>query len=137
MSGMPEFRPARQAGSILYVSGQVPRHEGQLVATGIVGREVSIETARVCARRCALNILDVIEAQAGSLDAVAQVLKLTVFVAADPSFTAHPEVANEASRTFVERLGERGRHARSAVGVASLPLGVPVEIEAIVELAGE
>jgi enamine deaminase RidA (YjgF/YER057c/UK114 family) len=134
---MPEFVPARHAGAIVYVSGQIPRRDGRLVATGIVGRDVSVDTARECARRCALNVLEVITAQFGSLAAIAQVLKLTVFVAADPTFTSHPDVADEASRTLVEHLGERGRHARSAVGVASLPLGVPVEVEAVVELVGE
>lgn len=137
MRGRREFLPAQGAGTVLYVSGQIPRRGGELVATGIVGKDVSIETARECARCCALNVLDAIATQAGSLAAVARVLKVTVFVAADATFMEHPQVADEASRTLVERLGERGKHARSAVGVASLPLGVPVEIEAVVELSRE
>ena len=130
----PRFVPVQSFGNLLFVSGQVARKDGVLVATGRLGDEVSVDLGRECAHQCAQCISDVIDSTYGSLDVIEQILKLTVFVASSPTFTAHPDVADAASVHLIEALGERGRHARSAVGVASLPLGVPVEIEAILAL---
>ena len=116
----------------MFVSGQIPRIDGQLLAKGRLGEDVTLEVGRECARQCASNVLGVIEQSCGSLDLVAQVLKLTVFVASTPTFEQHPDVADAASDLFVEVLGERGEHGRAAIGVASLPLGVPVEVEAVI-----
>jgi enamine deaminase RidA (YjgF/YER057c/UK114 family) len=130
----PRFLPSQSSRDLMFVSGQIPRVDGQLLAKGQLGESVTLEVGRECARLCARNVLGVIEQSCGSLDGVAQVLKLTVFVASTPSFDQHPDVADAASDMFVEALGERGEHARAAVGVASLPLGVPVEVEAVIAL---
>ena len=131
------FIPVQSYGAIEFISGQVPHQQGQLLAQGRLGEDVSLEQGRECARQCAQNLLDAIVEAHGSLDAVAQVLKLTVFIASASTFTEQPDVANAASRLFVDALGPRGEHARSAIGVAALPLGAPVEVEAIVALRQE
>ena len=120
----------------LYVSGQVPfTDDGGLLRTGRLEDEGDVEVGQACARRCAAHVLAQLQAAAdGDLDRVT-LLKLTVFVASAPGFTLQPLVANGASELVHELLGDRGRHARSAVGVASLPLGVPVDVEAIARLA--
>lgn len=103
------------------------------MARGRLGDGISLDLGRDCARQCALNVLDVIDAECG-LEAVEQLLKITVFVASEPSFAEQPRVADAASEAFVGALGERGEHARSAVGVSALPLGAPVEIEAMLAI---
>lgn len=128
------YVPFRISGNVVYVSGQVPIADGKLTHTGLVGRDVLLEDAQADARQCALNVLAQLRAAAGSLDNVARLLKVTVFVASSEGFHAQPAVANGASDLFVEVFGENGRHARSAVGVAALPLHATVEIEAIAEL---
>lgn len=130
------YDPVVIDGSLAYLSGQVALRDGALVARGTVGDGVDLETAQECARACALNLLGTL---AGALDdpgleRVDRVLKLTVFVASTPDFDRHPVVANAASELLVELLGEAGRHARSAVGVAALPRTTPVEIDAVFRL---
>lgn len=124
-----------QSGSTLFTSGQVSRNGLTPTALGRLGDEIDVETGAICARQAALNMLAVVRASVGSLARVSRVVKLTVFVASTADFSDQPTVANGASDVVIEVLGERGRHARSAVGVASLPLGCPVEIEAILEVA--
>jgi enamine deaminase RidA (YjgF/YER057c/UK114 family) len=128
------YVPAVQSGSHVYVSGQLPMVEGKLPATGKVGAEVSPEDATGLARVCALNALAAIDALVG-LGRVVKIVKVTGFVASAPGFTGQPAVLNGASDLFGDVLGELGRHARSAVGVTELPLGAPVEVEVIAEVA--
>jgi enamine deaminase RidA (YjgF/YER057c/UK114 family) len=128
------YLPAVRSGNHVYVSGQVPMADGALLATGKVGAEVEPARARELAARCALNALAAIENLVG-LGAVVRVVKVTGFVASAPGFTGQPGVINAASELFGEVFGEAGRHARSAVGVAELPMGAPVEVEVIVEVA--
>lgn len=127
------YVPAVRSGATIYTSGQLPFAEGALMATGLVGDEVSVETAVACARQCALNALAAVASQAGGLESV-RILKVVGFVASAPGFTAQPQVVNGASELIGEVLAERGVHARSAVGVAVLPLGAPVEVEVIAEV---
>jgi len=129
------YVPAVRSGNQVYVSGQLPMAEGKLLATGKVGADVSPEQAAELARRCALNALANIDALVG-LDQVVRVVKVVGFVASAEGFTGQPGVINGASELLMEVLGEAGRHARSAVGVAELPLGTPVEVEAIFEVSG-
>jgi enamine deaminase RidA (YjgF/YER057c/UK114 family) len=128
------YVPAVQSGSHVYVSGQVPMVDGKLPLTGKVGAEVTAEQATDLARICALNALAAIDSLVG-LGRIVKIVKLTGFVASAPGFTGQPAVVNGASQLFGEVLGELGRHARSAVGVAELPLGAPVELEVIAEVA--
>lgn len=129
------YVPAVRFGDQVYVSGQLPlADDGKLLATGKVGAEVTPERARELAARCALNALAAIDHLVG-LAAVARIVKVTGFVASAPGFTGQPGVINGASDLFGEVFGEAGRHARSAVGVAELPLDSPVEVEVIAELA--
>ncbi|MFU8873903.1 RidA family protein [Micromonospora sp. SL4-19] len=128
------YVPAVQSGQHLYLSGQLPMAEGKLLATGKVGAGVSAEQGKDLAQRCALNALAAIDSLVG-LENVVKIVKLTGFVASAPGFTGQPGVMNGASDLFVAVFGEAGRHARSAVGVAELPLDAPVEVEAIVEVA--
>jgi enamine deaminase RidA (YjgF/YER057c/UK114 family) len=127
------YLPAVRSGNYVYVSGQLPFVDGALVATGKVGAEVAPEQAKELAARCAVNALAAIEDLVG-LGAVVRVVKVTGFVASAPGFTGQPGVINGASELFGQVFGEAGRHARSAVGVAELPLGTPVEVEVIVEV---
>jgi enamine deaminase RidA (YjgF/YER057c/UK114 family) len=127
------YVPAVQSGQIVYVSGQLPIADGKLLATGKVGAGVSAEQAKDLARRCALNALAAIDSLVG-LENVVKVVKLTGFVASAAGFTGQPGVINGASDLFGAVFGEAGRHARSAVGVADLPLDAPVEVEVIVEV---
>lgn len=129
------YLPFVQDGDLIYTAGQIAvGGDKQFIAQGIVGDTVDLETAQACARQCAINILAQIKSAAGSLERIERLLKLTVFVASTPGFTDQHLVANGASLFLFEVLGERGRHARSAVGVSVLPLNSPVEIEAIVRL---
>ncbi len=121
-------------GSMLQTSGQLPLEAGKLAVSGKLGGDVSLEDGQKAARLCAINILAQAKAAlGGDWDRVKRLLKLTVFVASDPSFTEQHKVANGASDFLVEILGDAGRHARSAVGVPSLPMDAAVEIEAIFE----
>jgi enamine deaminase RidA (YjgF/YER057c/UK114 family) len=127
------YVPAVQTGSHVYVSGQVPIADGQILATGKVGGEVTPEQAKELAARCALNILAAVDGLVG-LARVAKVVKVVGFVASAEGFTGQPEVINGASELLGSVFGEAGGHARSAIGVAELPRGVPVEVEAIFEV---
>jgi len=128
------YVPAVQTGNHVYVSGQVPVADGKLLASGKVGAEVNSEEAKQLARRCALNALAAVDALVG-LDRVVRVVKVVGFVASASGFTGQPGVINGASELFGEVFGAAGQHARSAVGVAELPLGAPVEVEAIFEVS--
>jgi enamine deaminase RidA (YjgF/YER057c/UK114 family) len=128
------YVPAVRTGSLVYTAGQVPFVDGKLAAVGKVGAEVSQEDAKGHARTCALNALAAVHDLVG-IDAVVRVVKLVGFVASAEGFTGQPGVVNGASEVLGEIFGDAGKHARSAVGVAELPLGVPVEVEIIVEVA--
>ena len=128
------YVPAVRSGSFVYTSGQLPFVEGTLAATGKVGGELSPEEAKRHARTCALNALAAVHGLVG-IDAVVRVVKVVGFVASAEGFTGQPAVINGASELFGEVFGDAGQHARSAVGVAELPLGAPVEVELIVEIA--
>ncbi len=128
------YLPVLRAGDLLYTAGQVAVAGGELIATGRVGAEVDLATAQACARQCALNVLAQLAAELGDLGRVRQVVKLGVFVASVPEFTQQHLVANGASELLAAVFGDRGRHARSAVGVAVLPLNSPVEVDAVVQV---
>jgi enamine deaminase RidA (YjgF/YER057c/UK114 family) len=128
------YVPSVKSGGLLFISGQVSIGGGQKF-TGKVGLDVDIETGQKAARVCAINLLANMQAALGSLDKVARVVKLTGFVNSTLEFTEPHKVINGCSDLITEVLGERGKHARSAVSVASLPLNVAVEVEAIVEIA--
>jgi enamine deaminase RidA (YjgF/YER057c/UK114 family) len=128
------YVPATSTGSLLFTAGQLPFKEGQLQYTGKVDKDVSVKVAKEAARLCALNALAAVKAEAGSLENVRRVVKVTGYVASAAGFNRQPEVINGASDFLGEVFGERGTHARSAVGVAELPLDAPVEVELIVEL---
>lgn len=121
-------------GSMAFVSGMLPFHAGKLVATGLVGGEVTPAKAHEAARWAGLNALAALQAQLGSLDRVERILRVGVFVASAPNFTEQPAVANGASDLFVEVFGEAGKHARAAIGAARLPLDAPVEVELVAAL---
>jgi enamine deaminase RidA (YjgF/YER057c/UK114 family) len=125
------YVPSVLAGNLLYISGQISKAADGGVATGRLGADLSIEQGRDAARLSALNILAQAKAAVGDLDRIAKVVKLTGFVNATPEFVDHPQVINGASDLMVEVLGDKGRHARAAVGVASLPMGCAVEVDAI------
>ncbi|MBV2363442.1 RidA family protein [Streptomonospora nanhaiensis] len=127
------YRPTVRTGDHVYVSGQVPMVQGSPAGTGKVGAEVTPERAKELAAVCALNAVAALKAELGELSRVRRVVKLLGFVASDPSFTGQAQVVNGASELLGEIFGEAGTHARSAVGVAVLPLDVPVEVEMIVE----
>lgn len=131
------YVPARRIGDLVYTSGQLPLVDGALIATGLVGQragDVGPERAAECARAAVLNALAAVAATTDGIDSVLGIVKMTGFVASAPGFTGQPAVMNGASAILADVFGEHGRHARSAVGVASLPLGAPVEIELIAEL---
>jgi enamine deaminase RidA (YjgF/YER057c/UK114 family) len=131
------YVPARRAGSLVFTAGQLPFVDGQLAVTGKVGGDAAVDpdAAYLLARTCALNGLAAVDALVG-IDSVTGVVKVVGFVASAPGFTGQPAVINGASDVLVEIFGDSGRHARSAVGVAELPAGAPVEVELIVEVAG-
>jgi enamine deaminase RidA (YjgF/YER057c/UK114 family) len=135
VSPLAAYVPTVRSGSMVYVSGQVPLVDGKVAYTGLLGANgLGVEDGVEAARRCAINVLAALKAELGQLSRVRRVVKLTGFVASEPDFVDQPKVVNGASELFVEVFGEAGRHARSAVGTAALPLGVPVEVEAIVEV---
>jgi len=129
------YVPAVATGHYVYTSGQLPMRDGEMIATGLLGDSVDVEVAKDCARQCAINGLAAIQSVIGSLDRVTRVVKVVGFVASKPDFTGQPGVINGASEVLGEIFGDAGRHARSAVGVAALPLNAPVEVEMIVEVA--
>ena len=129
------YVPFARSGNLLFTAGQLPFRDGKLSATGLLGRDLTTAEGREAAKWCAVNILAQAKAALGDLSAIARVVKISVFVASTADFTEQHLVANGASDLLVEVLGEAGRHARSAVGMASLPLNAAVEIEAIIEVA--
>jgi enamine deaminase RidA (YjgF/YER057c/UK114 family) len=128
------YVPAVRTGNLIYTSGQLPLESGKLARTGKVGDEVSPEEGKAMARICALNALAAVDALVG-IDAVRQVVKVVGFVASAPGFNGQPGVVNGASELLAEVFGDKGVHARSAVGVSELPLDAPVEVELIVEVS--
>ena len=129
------YVPAVRTGSYVYTSGQLPMVDGKLAATGKVGAEVDADRAKELAATCALNALAAVKAELGDLAQVRRVVKVVGFVASAPDFTGQPGVVNGASELLGKVFGDAGVHARSAVGVAVLPLDAPVEVEIIVEVA--
>ncbi|MGW0119023.1 RidA family protein [Streptomyces sp. NPDC003327] len=128
------YQPAVRSGAYVYTSGQLPMVDGKLPTTGKVGAEVTPEEAKELAARCALNALAAVKSVTGDLDRIKRVVKVVGFVASAADFTGQPAVINGASELLGEILGEKGVHARSAVGVTVLPLDAPVEVEVQVEL---
>lgn len=128
------YVPAVRSGQHVFTAGQLPLVDGELVAKGKVGGEVSAEEAQECARQCALNALAAVKSVVSSLDDVVRIVKVTVFVSSTPDFTGQPVVANGASELLGDVFGEVGVHARSAVGVPVLPIDAPVEVELVVEV---
>jgi enamine deaminase RidA (YjgF/YER057c/UK114 family) len=128
------YVPCVRTGNLVFVSGQVPLVDGKPSHLGRLGEGVGLQDGRAAARTCAINVIAALKVELGELSRVRRVVKLTGFVASTPDFTDQPKVANGASELFGEVFGDAGRHARAAVGVAALPLGVPVEVEAIVEV---
>jgi enamine deaminase RidA (YjgF/YER057c/UK114 family) len=128
------YVPAVRTGNLVFTAGQVPFEDGEIRVTGKVGDAVSLEEAQHAARLCALNALAAAASEAGGLDRISRIIKVVGYVASAPGFNGQPQVVNGASDLLGEIFGENGHHARSAVGVVELPLGVPVEVEMIVEL---
>ncbi len=130
------YVPAVRAGGLVLTAGQLPSIAGRLTATGKVPADVPVEAGQAAARQACLNALAALRAELGSLDAVARVVRLNVFVNSSPGFTEQAKVANGASELLAEVFGEAGRHTRCAIGAAELPLNAPVELDLIVEVAG-
>ena len=128
------YVPAVRSGNQVFTSGQLPMRNGELLAVGLVGAEVTPEQAYECAQQCALNAIAAVKSVVGDLSQVKRVVKVVGFVASAPGFTGQPGVVNGASELLGKVFGDAGVHARSAVGVAALPLGVPVEVEILVEV---
>lgn len=129
------YVPWVRTGDLVFTAGQLPLEEGALVAAGVLGDGLDLSAGQRCARACGVNVLAQVRAAAGELSRVRRVVKLTVFVASTPTFTDQHLVANGCSELIGEVFADAGRHARSAVGVPSLPMNAPVEVEAVVELA--
>ena len=134
-SPVAAYVPAVKTGNYVYTSGQVPLVDGKLQAAGKIGDALTLEEGAALAQICALNALAAAADAAGGLDAIVRIVKVTCFVASAPSFTGQAQVANGASELFLQVFGEAGKHARSAVGMAVLPLDSPVEVELIAEIA--
>jgi enamine deaminase RidA (YjgF/YER057c/UK114 family) len=128
------YVPAVQTGNIVFTAGQLPRTESGLVAAGLVPSQTSVETAAAGAQVCALNALAAIKGLIGDLDKIQRIVKVVVFVASDSDFGGQPTVANGASEVLQKIFEEKGQHARSALGVAALPINASVEVELIVEV---
>ena len=128
------YVPAVRSGQHVFTSGQLPMRSGELMTTGKVGGEVTLEEAVACAQQCALNAIAAVKAEVGDLAAVKRVVKVVCFVASTPDFTGQPQVANGVSERLGSVFGDAGVHARSAVGVTVLPLDAPVEVELVVEV---
>jgi enamine deaminase RidA (YjgF/YER057c/UK114 family) len=134
---LASYVPTVQTGSLVYTAGQLPMKDGELLATGKVGAEISTEEAAELAKVCALNVIAAIKAEVGELSRVVRIVKVLGFVASAPDFYGQPQVLNAASELFSAVFGDdAGAHARSAVGVAVLPRNAPVEVEAIAEVSG-
>jgi len=127
------YLPVMTSGNLLYTSGQLPLRDGKLVHEGLLGRDLTVEQGQEAAKWSAINILAQAQSALGDLEKIKRIVKISVFVASMPNFTEQHLVANGASNLLADVLGDAGRHARSAVGMASLPLNAPVEIEAIIE----
>jgi len=132
---LASYVPVAVSGRFAFVSGQVPLDEGKVMVAGKLGDGVSLEEGQAATRRCALQALAALRDELGTLDRITKVVRIAVFVASAEGFTDQPKVANGASDLFVEVFGDVGRHARTAVGVAELPLGAAVEVEVTVEIA--
>jgi enamine deaminase RidA (YjgF/YER057c/UK114 family) len=128
------YVPVAVAGNLAFVAGQVPLEDGKPMVTGRLGADLETEEGARWARRCGLQVLAALRAELGSLDRVARVVKVTVWVASTEGFTEQSRVANGASDLFVEIFGEAGKHARAAVSAPALPLGVPLEVEVVASL---
>lgn len=128
------YVPVSVAGDLAFVAGQVPLEDGKPMVAGRLGAELETEEGARWARRCGLQALAALRAELGSLDRVARVVKVTVWVASTEAFTEQPKVANGASDLFVEVFGDAGKHARAAVSAPALPLGAPVEVEVVASL---
>jgi enamine deaminase RidA (YjgF/YER057c/UK114 family) len=129
------YLPYMRTGNLVFTAGQLPLKDGKLAWKGLLGRDLDTATGREAAKLCAVNVLAQAQAAVGDLEKVRRIVKITVFVASTPDFTEQHLVANGASDFLVAVLGENGKHARAAVGMASLPLDAPVEVEAILEVA--
>ena len=129
------YVPATRAGNLIFTAGQLPFEGGELSLHGKVGDSVDVDSAREAARLCALNALAAAATQTGGLAGISRIVKVTGFVASAPGFNGQPQVLNKASEFLGEVFGEAGLHARSAVGVAELPMDAPVEVELVVEAA--
>ncbi|HEV2295136.1 MAG TPA: RidA family protein [Tepidisphaeraceae bacterium] len=127
------YVPAKRVGNLIYVAGQLPMKDGQLMAIGQVPSRRSVEEATAAARQCAINALAAVQMLDGGVDQITGVARVGVFVSSDTTFTEQPKVANGASEFFMEVLGQAGKHARSAVGVNTLPRDASVEVEVIFE----
>ena len=128
------YVPTVRTGNLVFVSGQIPRVKGEIQYRGHLGSDLSVEDGRAAARLCALNALAAVKKEIGDLDQLRRVVKVTGYVASAAGFTDQPKVVDGASLFLGELLGEKGKHARAAVGVNELPLGVAVELEMIVEV---
>jgi enamine deaminase RidA (YjgF/YER057c/UK114 family) len=128
------YIPVVKTGNLLFISGQIPMESGKVVFTGKVSDE-NLEVAQKSARMCAINIVAQIKREIGDLDKVTKIVRLSGFVNSSPEFTQHPKVINAASDLIFEIFGDKGKHSRIAVGVASLPLGSMTEIDAIIEVS--
>ncbi len=128
------YIPAKQTGNLVFTAGQLPMVNGELISKGLLGQDVEIDEANKAARICTLNALAAIKGVIGNLDRIKQVVRVVGYVASVPTFTQQPAVVNGASELLLEIFGENGKHARSAVGMAVLPLNTSVEIELIVEV---
>ncbi len=128
------YIPAKQTGNLVFTAGQLPMVNGELITKGLLGQDVEIEDAKNAARICTLNALAAIKGVIGDLDRIKQVVRVVGYVASIPTFTQQPAIVNGASELLLEIFGEKGKHARSAVGIAVLPLNASVEIELTVEV---
>ena len=128
------YLPYAQSGNLLFTSGQLPLSDGKLVGTGLLGQDLDVATAQETAKICAINVLAQAKAALGDLNRIKKLVKITIFVASAPGFTEQHLVGNGASDFLVAVLGDTGRHARSAVGVAALPMNAAVEVEAVFEV---
>ncbi len=128
------YIPAKQTGNLIFTAGQLPMVNGELISKGLLGQDVEIDEANKAARICTLNALAAIQGVIGDLDRIKQIVRVVGYVASVPTFTQQPAVVNGASELLLEIFGENGKHARSAVGMAALPLNASVEIELTVEI---
>jgi enamine deaminase RidA (YjgF/YER057c/UK114 family) len=128
------YIPAKQSGNLVFTAGQLPMVDGNLTATGLLGKDIDVDAAKAAAKICVVNALSAVKGAIGDLDKIKQVVRVVGYVASMPDFTQQPAIVNGASELLLEVFGEAGRHARSAIGVAVLPLNAAVEIELTVEV---